>query len=218
MHYEELEQMLLCDDEYKKPAELNNFNEIKNGIYDSKQLKSDKSASLFDFIKMIDKIITLTMNDIDVEFIPDEGKIVYLANDFKLDHPIITYKIISRIPKNELKPRFRESFKEDKDSTNSRFGEIYGQKFKCNIQFNIFASTYKSVEEILERFETMMICYTGFFKRNGVGELLFDKQHTDESFQNLRQTLSIRNICYYVEIEKVTVIMRENIKEIDITS
>lgn len=217
MHYDELEK-LIEGEQYNKETPLNKYNEIKNGVHDSKQLKSEKSASMLDFIKMIDKIISLTMNDVEVEFIPDEGKIVYLANDFKLDHPIITYKIISRVPKNELKPRFRESFRENENSKNSRYGEVYGQKFKCNIQFNIFASTYTLVEEILERFESMMICYAGFFKKNGVGELLFEKQHTDESFQNLRQTLSIRNISYYVEIEKVTVIMRESIKEVDITS
>ena len=31
----------------------------------------------------------------------------------------------------------------------------------------------------------------------------------------MRQTLSIRNISYYVEVEKLTVIMRESIKAIE---
>ena len=46
--------------------------------------------------------------------------------------------------------------------------------------------------------------------------IIFDKQYTDNNFELMRQTLSIRNICYYVEIEKLTVIMRESIKTIDI--
>ena len=171
---------------------------------------------MFDFIRMIDKIVTLTMKDLNVEFIPDEGKIVYLSNDQKLEHPIITYKIKERKAKGELKPRFRENFIEDKKDLNSRIGEIYGQKFKCKLQFNIFASEYRLAEKVMEKFEEMMIIYAGYFKKNGVGEIIFDKQYTDDNFELMRQTLSIRNICYYVEIEKLTVIMRESIKTIDI--
>ena len=62
----------------------------------------------------------------------------------------------------------------------------------------------------------MRITYPGYCKKNGVGEIIFDKQYTDDNFEEMRQTLSIRNICYYVEIEKLTVIMRESIKTIDI--
>ena len=67
----------------------------------------------------------------------------------------------------------------------------------------------------MERFEDLMITYAGYFKKNGVAELLFDQQYTDQSFETMRQTLSIRNISYYVEVEKLTVIMRESIKAIE---
>lgn len=201
--------------EYDK-IKYNQYNNIENGVFDSKLLKADKSASFYDFITMIDKIVTKTLSEYNVEFIPDEGKIVYLSNDEKLDHPIITYKLKERKPKGELKPRIREHFMEDKGDSNSRIGEIYGQRFKCHLQFNIFASEYKTCNEIMDKFEDLMIIYAGYFKKNGVGEIIFDKQYTDEDFKHLRQTLSIRNLCYYVEIEKLTVIMRESIKTIDI--
>ena len=201
--------------EYDK-IKYNQYNNIENGAFDSKLLQADKSASFYDFITMIDKIVTKTLSEYNVEFIPDEGKIVYLSNDEKLDHPIITYKLKERKPKGELKPRIREHFMEDKGDSNSRIGEIYGQRFKCHLQFNIFASEYKTCNEIMDKFEDLMIIYAGYFKKNGVGEIIFDKQYTDEDFKHLRQTLSIRNLCYYVEIEKLTVIMRESIKTIDI--
>ena len=67
----------------------------------------------------------------------------------------------------------------------------------------------------MERFEELMITYAGYFKKNGVAELLFDQQFTDQTFETMRQTLSIRNISYYVEVEKLTVIMRESIKAIE---
>ena len=216
MSFEDLESLLKEHDKNMKEITYNQYNNIKKGVFDSEQLKSDKSASMFDFIRMIDKIVTLTMKDLNVEFIPDEGKIIYLSSDQKLDHPIITYKLKERKAKGELKPRFRENFIEDKKDLNSRIGEIYGQKFKCKLQFNIFASEYRLAEKVMEKFEEMMIIYAGYFKKNGVGEIIFDKQYTDDNFELMRQTLSIRNICYYVEIEKLTVIMRESIKTIDI--
>lgn len=213
--YSELESLLLSKT-YNSPTEFNEYGEMKNGVFDSTQLKSEKGATLFDFIKMIDKITSLTMKDIDVEFIPDEGKVIYLSNDQKLDKPLITYKLKERKPKGELKPRFRENFIENKDPELVRVGEIYGQKFKCLIQFDIFANTYELSEQILNRFEDMMLSYAGYFKRNGISEIVFQQQYTDDSIKSMRQTLSIRSICYYVEIEKITVIMRESIKDINI--
>lgn len=215
MAYSDLESMLEKHSDNVKHMEYNEAMQMKNGVHDSKILTADKTATLFDFIKMIDKLVSITMKDLGVKFIPDEGKIVYLSNDLKLDSPIITYKLISRKPKGEIKPRFREGFQESKDSKEGRVGEIYGQKFKCHIQFNIFASVYEVAEQVMERFEELMVTYAGYFKKNGVAELLFDQQFTDQSFEAMRETLSIRNISYYVEVEKLTVIMRESIKVIE---
>ena len=128
---------------------------------------------------------------------------------------MITYKLIERKPKGELKPRFREDFKDTDLDGNVRIGEIWGQKFKCHVQFNIFASVYTTAEQVMERLEEAITTYAGYFKKNGVGEIIFDSQLTDCDFEVARQTLSVRNLRYYVEVEKLTVIMRESIKMID---
>ena len=78
-----------------------------------------------------------------------------------------------------------------------------------------FASVYETAELVMEKFEELMIKYAGFFKKNGVGEIIFDNQFTDNAYDSMRQTLSVRNITYYVEIEKLTVIMKESIKSIE---
>lgn len=176
--------------------------------------KADRSASLFDFIKMVDKIVSLTMKD--VKFIPEEGKVLELDAMKKIEQPIITYKVLTREPKDELKPRRREEIIENRQPDENGVGEVWGQKFKCNVQFNIFASVYNRAEEVMEKFEELIMTYTGFFKQNGVAEILFKQQYTDETYSNLRETLSVRNLCYYVEIEKLTVIFKEKIKEIEI--
>lgn len=178
------------------------------------QQKADKAATLFDFIKMVDKLVTLTMPKI--KFLPDEGKILDLDMMTNFDEPLITYKVISRKPKSELKPRVRETITEKVSDGDSRVGEIYGQKFECLIQFNVIASVYSEAEEVMEKFEELITTYTGFFKKNGVAELLFREHLTDDFYSKLRETLSVRNLTYYVEIEKLTVIFKEKIKEIEI--
>lgn len=189
--------------------------EIINGYQSSpKRQKSDKSAQLYDLIKMIDKFVSLTMKG--VAFQAEEGKVVMMDSMQDINHPIITYKVISRKPIKEYKPRLRETLDEIDDNNDKRIGEVYGQKFKYLLQFNIICSEYKDAEEVMNKFEELIFKYTGFFKKNGVAEIFFSEQITDDYYTKLRETLSVRNLIYYVEIEKLTVIFKERIKEIEI--
>lgn len=209
---------------------MNNFEELmqqREAIYSAKdkdviskdgtsvRQKANKSASLYDFIKMVSQLVELTMPN--VRFEPDEGKVITLDAMKDFDCPVITYQIINRKPKKEIKARIRESIVENiDDKDDQRKGEIYGQKFECLVQFNIFASVYNDAEQVMESFEEIIIKHSGFLKKNGVAEILFDEHTTDSHFDTLRETLSIRNLRYYVEIEKLTVMFKEKIKEIEI--
>lgn len=183
---------------------------------DKKILKAERNASLFDLVKMIEKLVKLTMNDLKVEFVPDEDKIPVKTPEVNIDHPYITYKVIERAPKNEFKPRVREHIEEKShDKNEARFGQVYGQKFASIIQFDIFASVYATAEEVMERFEELLFIYAGYLKKNGISEIYFKQQHTDSSYDIYRQQVSIRSIRYYVETEKVIVVFRDKIQEIE---
>lgn len=177
--------------------------------------KSEKGCSLFDCISMIATLVELTMPN--VKFEPDEGKVISLDAMKNFDKPIITYFVSDRESKTEIKPRFRETIEEiDVETGEKRVGEVWGQKFKCLVQFNIFASVYKDAEQVMEKFEETILKHTGFLKRNGVAEIFFQKHVTDSHFDTMRETLSIRNLIYYVEIEKLTVMFKEKINQIEI--
>lgn len=183
---------------------------------DKRILTADKSATIFDLIKMIDKLVKLTMKDLDVKFIPDEDKTPIHTPEMQLDNPYITYKIIERVPKGELKPRVRQQIEEKSvDQKESRVGQVYGQKFSSIIQFDIFSSVYATAEQVMERFEELLFTYAGFFKKNGVSEIYFKKQYTDTSYEIYRQQISVRSVQYYVETEKLIVIFRDKIQEIE---
>jgi hypothetical protein len=209
----ELEQLLARN-------ENSYFNQPQSSVIEPPSIQTaEKSASLFDLIKMISKLVSLTMKDLNAEFIPDEGKAIIQNVNEQLEHPMITYNVISREPKGELKPRVRQTITEKSElGDENRLGEVYGQKFMCTVQFNIFASVYTTAEAVMERFEELMFTYTGYFKKNGVAELLFKKQLTDDSFDTFRQINSVRNLRYYVEVEKLIVMFKEKIKEVEIIS
>lgn len=193
---------------------FNNEYDIIRSNPDSIRQTADKSASMGDFIAMVDKLVTIVMPNVD--FIPEEGKVLSMDAMKDFDRPKISYKVKSRKPKNELKPRVRQSVEPNGKNGEDRLGVVCGQKFSCTIQFNVFASVYKEAEAVMEEFEELIFSYTGFFKKNGVAELLFKEQVTDNFYERLRETLSVRNLIYYVEIEKLTVIFKEKIKEIEL--
>jgi hypothetical protein len=169
---------------------------------------------MYDFLKMIDKIVSKTMKD--VMWAPDMDRNIVTNPDIKLQKPVITYTMHSRTPKGELKPRQRERIAENTaDSNDARIGEIYGQKFACVLQFNIFGSVYDVAEQVMERFEEVMFTYTGYYKKNGVAELYFKEEVTDSNYDIFRQQISVKNIRYYVEIERLIPIFQDKIKEIE---
>lgn len=177
--------------------------------------KADKSAKLFDLIKMIDALVKLTMPN--AEFIPDERKIHSMDVMKNIDKPIISYRVIERVSKLEKKPRVREEFEDKNSYTGEKtLGTVYGQKFKCLIEFDIVGSVYSEAEEVMNNFEELMFKYVGFFKKNGVAELIFEKHLTDDNFDNLRESYSVRSLQYYVEVEKLFTVFKHEIEEIEL--
>lgn len=194
---------------------LNKGDEVTNTNITTSRQKADKNAELFDFIKMIDTLVKLTMEN--TEFIPDERKIHSLDVMKNIDKPIISYRVLGRKPKMEIKPRIREEIEENNPVTNEKIlGEVWGQKFECYIQFDLIGSVYTEAEQVMNKFEELMFKYTGFFKKNGVAELIFDKHLTDESFDNLRESYSVRSLIYRVEVEKLIVVFKHEIEEIEL--
>lgn len=163
-----------------------------------------KSATLDSFMEMIGTLVAKTMKKTKAEFVPDEGARIEVDMAVPIDHPRIYYEVISRKPKSELKPRPREEIHElTADDGSRRQGRVWGQKFECHVQFHIAASDYKQANKVMNDFESLIFNYTAFFKKNGVAEILFEKHFTDRNLDPFRQSLSIRSLQYYVEIERL---------------
>ena len=187
---------------------------IPHGGTAKEMQRADKNASLYDFLDMIANVVEYSMSDYNVRFSTDEEQNILKDPEIVVDRPHITYRVISRKPKNEYKPIIREEVVECDEYGEQRPGVIYGQFFDCIIQFNIFAGENRLANQVMEKFEELMIAHAGFFKQKGVSDFYFREQLTDSEYNNFRETLSVRNIRYYVQIEKLTVIFNRKVNDI----
>lgn len=162
--------------------------------------RAKKGATVRDFIDMVaDLTGKILGKKYDVTFDPDEGHVPDDVGKLK-GHPRIVYKLISRKPKLERKERPLDMFSDNK--TDMAY-QIWSQSFICMIQFTIFAGTYDIADKIMTDFEDMLSKYAGYFKENGVSEILFEKQFTDENYDTYRQSTSVRTLQYRVDIQRI---------------
>ena len=66
----------------------------------------------------------------------------------------------------------------------------------------------------MDRIEDLLLSYAETIKGNGIVEYYFNRQYHDEYYDTFRNTLSVLNLEYCVETEKLRVIFKENIKDI----
>jgi len=185
----------------------------ENGIplKNTEYLKADNNATLSDFISMLSNISSKALQKSGATLDPDEGRILGDV-DTTVEHPIIIYSIISSIPKFNIKKHPIQTIVE-KDN-NPRICDIYIQEFMSTVQFNIVASEYKEADTVLNDFMDLMINYSGYFKKNGVSELIFEKRLTDKQLDIYRQHNSIRSVQYKIGTQKINTVFNSTIQNI----
>lgn len=217
MKDQDLEDLLNQSDEMiedaNKPPEPEDGCKEPHGGKAVNMQRAKKGASLYDFLDMVAVIVDYSMADMNVKFLTDEeaNKIKDPSLDFR--NPCISYRVISRKPNNEYKPIVREEITECDEINEQRLGTIRGIGFDCIVQFNVFASENRVANQVMETFEELMISYAGYFMEQGVKQVYFKEQITDIDYNNFRDTLSVRNIRFYVEIEKLMVIFNRRISD-----
>ena len=159
--------------------------------------QADKNCDLDDLFAMINKLVVKALKKDNVEFNPDEGARFVVDQQVPINHPIIQFDVISYEPKLELKPRVINQFIEESDDKNDRWkrhGQVWSQRFKCVIQFNIIGSDYITANKVMRDFEELMFRYSGYFKQQGVAEIVFKSRFSDKNYDYYRQNLSVRSL------------------------
>ena len=177
-------------------------------------LRANGNASLLDFIDMVSLIITNTMDDLHVDCMPDEKAYVIKDDPVEaINHPIVTFKINDRKHKDgfNYKPKLIETVTENETG---KTAFIYSERYISRVQFNIMAAEYRLAWTVMERIEDALISYAETIKGNGIVEYYFNQQYSDKYYDTFRNTLTVLNLEYCVETEKLRVIFKENIKDI----
>ena len=205
---DDFEKLLKLQDERSNNLleELNQADKtVKESGTVAERLRANCGATLDDFIEMVGKLVSKGMKADNAEFLPDEGARLSVDATKKIDHPYITYDIVSSSPADgEIKPRIREEILESTDDKpTQRIGDMWGQRRMCVVQFNILAPDYKQANKTLKDFEELMFTYTSYLKQKGVQEIIFRERLTDKNWDIYRQSLSVRNIMYNVRVEKL---------------
>lgn len=195
----DLFETLLREQEEAREAYAN-----KSPTVIKERLKAEKNADIPDLIEMISQMVTVGMKELNVEFVPDDGaRLIIDPNKKTVKKNYIYFFVYSRIPL-EMKPRFREEIQTNVDNGNKRrIGNIYGQKFEAIIQFNIIGCSYDEANKVMTRFEELMFQYIGYFKKNGIIDCVFHKQLTDQNYDVYRNNVSVRNLQYKCQVERL---------------
>lgn len=209
---EDLERLLYTADFFDDTNV--NLQSIKNPTIPTTLMKANGNASLLDFLEMVSLIINNTMDDLHVECMPDERAYVTKEDPVEaINHPIVTFKVTDRRHKENFgyKPKLIETIQDDELG---KTAFIYSERYTSLVQFNIMACEYRIAWEVMERIEDALLSYAETIKGNGIVEYYFNRQYADKYYDTFRNTLTVLNLEYCVETEKLRVIFKENIKDI----
>lgn len=117
-----------------------------------------------------------------------------------------------------LKPKLVDIV-EEKDSDGNETGDaflIYRQWFDCNVEFNFYGRTNKEARQLQRRFENLLTVYTGYLKRQGVSEILFEREVSPKSSLNYDESTPMRCIYYYIRFESIMSIRQSLINNVNV--
>lgn len=105
-----------------------------------------------------------------------------------------------------LKPILME-VQEELDDNGNPTGDsflLFKQWFDSNIEFDIYARNSMECRQLLQKFEELIIVYTGYLKRKGLSEIFFLREISPKSSLNFSENIPMRCILYYVRFECIT--------------
>ncbi len=105
------------------------------------------------------------------------------------------------------------------DENNKKTGDaflMYRQWYDCNVEFDIYGRTNQQARQLQRKFENLLTVYTGYLKRQGISEMLFEKEVSPKYSLNYDESVAMRCIYYYIRFESIIPIRQSLINSINI--
>lgn len=116
-----------------------------------------------------------------------------------------------------LKPTL-VSYWDEEDGKGNKTGEtflIYRQWFDCNVEFDIYGRNSKEARDLMKKFELLIATYTGYLKRQGVSEIIFEREVSPKNSLNYAESVPMRSIYYYVRLESISLVKQSILNQIN---
>jgi len=141
-------------------------------------------------------------------------------NPEKMVMPLIIYSTnLREVSTNtNIKPKQTETIKEVVEGSNSGDAFIvYRQSFDCTVEFDLYGNTTKDSRELMNRFEEVMLTFTGYLKKSGVKEIYFLKEVPAKNSLNYMSSIPMTCLHYFVRLERNNIVRVSTIKRIEET-
>lgn len=116
-----------------------------------------------------------------------------------------------------LKPTL-VSYWDEEDEQGNKTGEtflIYRQWFDCNVEFDIYGRNAKEARDLMKKFELLISTYTGYLKRQGISEIIFEREVSAKNSLNYAESVPMRSIYYYVRLESISLVKQSILNQIN---
>lgn len=131
--------------------------------------------------------------------------------------PYIVFHLESRVPNKELTPLKRKFHGAVADPHFEGYNiEVWRKWYDCKIRFYCFARTNREARYWANKLEAFIDTYVGYFKENGLSELLFLGENEPERTRMAGGLLPVRSLDYLARIEEIHVARHKVIEEIAI--
>ncbi|MCC0628514.1 MULTISPECIES: hypothetical protein [unclassified Clostridioides] len=93
--------------------------------------------------------------------------------------------------------------------------KVYRQSFDCILEFRFLAKTQRECRRLMEDFEDIIVSYTGFLKKKGLGEIFFLKEIATKDSIGFDKNVSVKISEYFIRLEKVKTLNVNKLKNIE---
>ncbi|ARC67426.1 hypothetical protein B14_200215 (plasmid) [Bacillus licheniformis] len=131
--------------------------------------------------------------------------------------PVITYRLKKRTINDQfkdIKPRYRGTVKHP--YIPGEWVKMFGQMFDLLVEFSIYSRSAEEADELVIEFEEFLQLYAGYFKKNGVQEILFKEQGEDDVVEEQRVDTPTRSLLYVIRFEKIIIRLLNDIQQISV--
>lgn len=137
-----------------------------------------------------------------------------------LSLPHITYEVLTRKHSEGFsdgkKPRQLKSYP-DPEQPGHNLTEA-SEWFDCHAEFLIFGRTKGEAKKWMKLLEEFILTYTGYFKQQGVAEILFLEEKSPKVSSEYRQDLPHRRLRYLVKIQRTQTLRSIRLDELDVVA